>query len=93
MDIADLADRHIEDQLLSALHRVQVANQSQSHSSTCECEDCGAEIPKARQQAVPGCTQCVSCAEYFERRQANYTRTSLLNNGQKVLDDYLLSIS
>jgi phage/conjugal plasmid C-4 type zinc finger TraR family protein len=35
--------------------------------SAYECEDCGDEIPEARRQAVPGCTRCIYCQEYFER--------------------------
>lgn len=31
------------------------------------CEECGDEIPKARRDAVPGCTLCVSFQAIFER--------------------------
>lgn len=31
-----------------------------------ECVDCGADIPEARRQAIPGCTRCVRCQEQQE---------------------------
>lgn len=36
------------------------------HYRRSHCEDCGAPIPPARQEAVPGCTRCVLCQTYFE---------------------------
>lgn len=30
------------------------------------CEECGARIPEARRQAVPGCRLCVDCQGYVE---------------------------
>jgi phage/conjugal plasmid C-4 type zinc finger TraR family protein len=35
---------------------------SQSH-----CNDCGEEIPLARQKVVAGCTMCIECQIYSER--------------------------
>ncbi|BBP81152.1 hypothetical protein PHLH8_07940 [Pseudomonas sp. Pc102] len=32
-----------------------------------ECDDCGDDIPKARQLAVPGCRFCVQCQGRAER--------------------------
>ena len=29
-------------------------------------EECGVEIPEARQKAVQGCTLCIACAEVRE---------------------------
>ena len=34
-----------------------------------ECEDCGEDIPKARKDAYPSCTRCVSCQDVFERKK------------------------
>lgn len=31
--------------------------------SASECEECGDDIPAARQQALPGVTTCVFCAQ------------------------------
>ena len=33
-----------------------------------ECEECGDEIPEARQMAVPGVQRCVLCQAAAERR-------------------------
>ena len=38
--------------------------------SLAECEDCGEEIPEARRKAVPGCTRCTDCQEFFDRMGA-----------------------
>lgn len=34
-----------------------------------DCENCGAEIPAARRQALPGATRCIPCQLAAERRQ------------------------
>lgn len=34
-----------------------------------ECEDCGEDIPKARQEAQLGVTRCIYCQELHERRK------------------------
>ena len=34
-----------------------------------ECEECGEDIPKARQEAIQGCKYCVHCQEAFERKK------------------------
>ena len=36
--------------------------------SLSECQECGADIPEARQKAVKGCKHCVECADYIERK-------------------------
>jgi phage/conjugal plasmid C-4 type zinc finger TraR family protein len=35
--------------------------------SLSHCEECGEEIPKARQEAISGCKFCIDCQTYFER--------------------------
>lgn len=42
--------------------------------SAAECEECGEDIPKARQLAIPGVQLCVYCQERAERFRANYRR-------------------
>ena len=65
--MTDLIDRAAEEEALflaealSKHHHAPAKTDSYSH-----CEDCGEAIPKARQQAVPGCTRCVGCQTYFE---------------------------
>ena len=39
-------------------------------SSLRECQECGADIPEARRQAVPGVRLCVACQEAEDREQA-----------------------
>ena len=36
--------------------------------SLSHCDECGEEIPLARQQAVPGCKLCIDCKTLNERR-------------------------
>ena len=45
--------------------------------SACECDDCGATIPAARREAVPGVRLCVACqerADSEQRANAGYNR-------------------
>jgi phage/conjugal plasmid C-4 type zinc finger TraR family protein len=37
-----------------------------------ECEECGEEIPKARQLAIQGCRLCVYCQEASERKKVTF---------------------
>jgi len=37
------------------------------------CEECGAKIPDARQQAIPGVRLCVACQEAEDRRAAEFS--------------------
>jgi len=43
----------------------QLAEQAKKPSAK-ECQECGEEIPEARQISVPGVQYCVPCQEYFE---------------------------
>lgn len=38
-----------------------------------ECEECGADIPQARREAMPGVRLCVNCQEAEDREQAAVT--------------------
>lgn len=48
----------------------------ESRDSLTQCEDCGEDIPAARQLVVKGCTRCVECQQdhdvtirpYYNRR-------------------------
>ena len=33
------------------------------------CEECGDDIPVARQEAMPGVQHCVYCQDYLERKR------------------------
>lgn len=37
------------------------------------CAECGAQIPEARQKAIPGVRLCVSCQEKQDREDAQFT--------------------
>lgn len=63
-DIADKASESEDLFLAEALYKA--GRPSENNVSNYECDDCGDPIPEARRQAVPGCTRCVYCQEYFE---------------------------
>lgn len=44
--------------------------------SLAECEECGAPIPQARREAVPGVRRCIECQGAAE---ANQPHTRLIN--------------
>ena len=37
------------------------------------CEECGAQIPEARREAIPGVRLCVPCQEAVDAEEANFT--------------------
>lgn len=37
------------------------------------CDDCGAAIPEARRQAMPGVRLCVTCQESHDREAASFS--------------------
>ncbi|HTV97092.1 MAG TPA: DksA/TraR family C4-type zinc finger protein [Steroidobacteraceae bacterium] len=41
--------------------------------SATHCSECGAEIPEARRQALPGTRLCVSCQDSKDRDQAKFS--------------------
>lgn len=59
----ELAERTQGEQLQRAIDsRVQYQGVSLT-----ECEECGDEIPKARQDAVKGCRLCFDCQKAVDR--------------------------
>lgn len=65
-EMAQLHSLHIH---MNAIGDVQkkLAKQAEKPSAT-ECEECGDEIPEARQRAIPGVQLCVYCQERSERK-------------------------
>jgi phage/conjugal plasmid C-4 type zinc finger TraR family protein len=64
MDLADLADLHIEAHIELAL-----ARHSRAHSgplANAFCRRCDEEIPPTRRQLLPHVATCVDCAEKAE---------------------------
>ncbi|MCH2040308.1 MAG: TraR/DksA C4-type zinc finger protein [Saccharospirillaceae bacterium] len=50
-----------------------VANRTQYQGVSAEfCEECGADIPAARREKVPGVQLCVSCQTLEENRSRHY---------------------
>ena len=49
--------------------RKKLAQQAQKPSAK-ECQECGDEIPEARQRAVPGVQYCIYCQELNEHGKA-----------------------
>lgn len=40
--------------------------------SLTHCAECGAEIPEARQKAIPGVRLCIACQESADREEAAF---------------------
>ena len=54
---------------MAAVNKVQEALAKQRLLPSLEdCEECGDEIPKERQQAIRGVTRCIYCQELLERK-------------------------
>lgn len=63
-DEFDIAQERVEaDNERAVENRVRFRGESAA-----ECVECGEEIPQARREALPGVTQCVTCALMAERR-------------------------
>ena len=59
--IQDQIDANVEDAVELARSRLPQG------ASLTHCEQCAADIPKARRQAVPGVRLCVSCQAELEK--------------------------
>ncbi len=62
--VQDQIDATIEDAVKRARSRLPRGESRQ------DCEECGADIPAARREAIPGVRLCVACQEAEDRRQA-----------------------
>ena len=62
--VQEQIDASVED----AVNRVR--SQLPSGPGRRECEECGADIPQARREAMPGVRMCVNCQEEQDREQA-----------------------
>lgn len=63
--VQDQIDATIED----AVERAR--SQLPKGKSLCDCEECGAVIPQARREAIPGVRLCVSCQAEHDKEQVN----------------------
>jgi phage/conjugal plasmid C-4 type zinc finger TraR family protein len=64
-------DEAVQDQINATVKSaVQLAkSRLPAGESLTHCEECGAEIPAARRQAVPGVHTCVNCQSELEKRR------------------------
>lgn len=62
--VQDQIDATIDDAVKHARSRLP-SGESRSH-----CRECGAGIPEARRQAVPGVTLCIVCQADYDKQQA-----------------------
>ena len=69
-EMAQLQSIHNNMNAIADVRRLLAKQAAQPSLS--ECEDCGEDIPKARQQLVLGCTRCIHCQGLYERRKAGY---------------------
>lgn len=60
--VQEQIDASIEDALRSVRGRLH------SGDSRTHCEECGAEIPEARRQAVPGVRLCIACQNEADKQ-------------------------
>lgn len=69
--VQEQIDANVEDAVESARSRLP------SGESLKHCEECGAEIPEARRNALPGVRRCVTCQAAIDQsagRNAGYNR-------------------
>lgn len=38
-----------------------------------ECVECGADIPQARRNALPGVSRCISCQQEYDANQSDFS--------------------
>ena len=61
--VQDQIDASVDDAIKLARSRLPVGK------SLTHCEECGDEIPEARQQAIPGVRLCVTCQSELDEKQ------------------------
>ncbi len=64
--VQDQIDASIEDAIKQAQNRLP-KGESLTH-----CEECGAEIPEARRNAIPGVRFCVNCQAELDSKQETF---------------------
>ena len=61
--VQDQIDVSIEDAVARARSRLPRG------ASATDCQECGAAIPEARRQAIPGVRLCIACQEVADKQQ------------------------
>ena len=65
--VQDQIDASVEDAVNLARSRLP------SGESLTHCEECGAAIPQARREAIPGVRLCVKCQEEHDKEEMVFT--------------------
>ena len=71
-DVCDITADRLE--LEEALAKKFKDQQKPAGPSLSECEECGDDIPKARQEAAKGCRLCVPCGNLADLRAKGVRR-------------------
>ena len=68
-------DNAVQDQIDATVEDAVKRARSQLNKgpSLTHCEECGASIPAARREAVPGVRLCVACQQAHDHEQAAYS--------------------
>lgn len=68
-------DGAVQEQIDSTIEdAVQRARSRLTHGeSRTHCDECGAAIPEARRQAVPGVRLCIACQAEADKREAAFS--------------------
>lgn len=68
-------DGAVQDQIDATVKDGVSRAQSQLNKgpSLTHCAECGAAIPEARQQVVPGVRLCIACQEEHDREEAQFS--------------------
>ncbi|GCU94236.1 DksA-type zinc finger protein [Escherichia coli] len=54
-----------------------------------ECEECGAPIPQARREAIPGVRLCIHCQQEKDLQKPAYTGYNRRGSKDGAADDFL----
>lgn len=73
--VQEQIDTSVEDAVKQARSRLRDGN------SLSNCEECGAAIPEARRNALPGVRKCIGCQEMEDAE--NRTHSSINRRGSK----------
>jgi phage/conjugal plasmid C-4 type zinc finger TraR family protein len=68
MDDGDRGQR-ITEKLRAWAVDMQLQRPRENHESLRQCIECGEAIEEARRKAQPGCTRCVECQAFYEKRK------------------------
>lgn len=68
-DTMDQVQQHTEEMLA---RNIAAVTRRPVQVSAFFCDDCDAEIPAARRQAITGVTRCVTCQEMAELKSRHY---------------------